>query len=271
MYIWAILVSTRTHCKVLKIIMGNPNYYKLFLDFIDTYLPIGFQGINHNDPLMKKLNIALINNKQHFHVGDMYHLEMLHVDNTIEQGLGIKPAEYNPGVELELTHPEDRDRFIAARTKLLKKSAEMFDKGDDYLLLSSNLRFRHTKGHYKHFLMQAYLFSVMEPLPAVYVFAIKTDIEWFGKIKYGYHFYSGKDMDNFRLPDKELILTGCVFTDREFEILSLIRDGLDSQTIGENLFISSHTVDTHRRNILKKTGKASTAELIMDLQEQGFF
>ena len=62
-----------------------------------------------------------------------------------------------------------------------------------------------------------------------------------------------------------------IFTDREFEIIILIREGMDSQTIAEKLFISPHTVDTHRRNILKKTGKASTSELIIDLQDRGFF
>ncbi len=51
-------------------------------------------------------------------------------------------------------------------------------------------------------------------------------------------------------------------TNREIEIISLIAQGNTSKKISEILFISKKTVDTHRRNILAKTGKKSIAELI---------
>jgi DNA-binding NarL/FixJ family response regulator len=50
-------------------------------------------------------------------------------------------------------------------------------------------------------------------------------------------------------------------TDREIEIIQLLLEGKTSKEIGDILFISSHTSDTHRRNILEKTGTKSTAEL----------
>ncbi|MEW4924713.1 response regulator transcription factor [Algibacter sp. 2305UL17-15] len=49
---------------------------------------------------------------------------------------------------------------------------------------------------------------------------------------------------------------------REFEIIRLIGQGLNSKAIGESLFISRHTVDTYRRTILEKTGCKNAAELI---------
>lgn len=39
---------------------------------------------------------------------------------------------------------------------------------------------------------------------------------------------------------------------REKEIISLIANGKSSQEIGEQLYISTHTVSTHRKNIIKK-------------------
>ena len=137
--------------------------------------------------------------------------------------------------------------------------------------MSTNLRFQHSAGHYINFLIQLYFFSVNKPAHNVFVFGLHSDINWFGPIMHGYHHYLGNDLSYFRLPDEELILTGCVFTDREFEILSLIKDGMDSVDIGKKLFISPHTVDTHRRNILKKTGFHQCTELVIDLQEKGFF
>ncbi len=49
---------------------------------------------------------------------------------------------------------------------------------------------------------------------------------------------------------------------REFEIIRLIGKGMNSKTIGEELFISRHTVDTYRRTILEKTNCKNSAELI---------
>jgi len=53
-----------------------------------------------------------------------------------------------------------------------------------------------------------------------------------------------------------------LLSDREIEILDLVTLGKTSSEIGEELFISKTTVDTHRRNILEKTGARSTTELL---------
>jgi len=49
---------------------------------------------------------------------------------------------------------------------------------------------------------------------------------------------------------------------REKEIVSYLAEGLTSREISEKLSLSKNTVDTHRRNILDKSGLRSTAELI---------
>ncbi|MEQ9424957.1 MAG: helix-turn-helix transcriptional regulator [Cyclobacteriaceae bacterium] len=49
---------------------------------------------------------------------------------------------------------------------------------------------------------------------------------------------------------------------REVEIVECLSKGMTSKEIAENLFLSNHTVDTHRRNILKKTTAKNTAQLL---------
>jgi DNA-binding NarL/FixJ family response regulator len=51
-------------------------------------------------------------------------------------------------------------------------------------------------------------------------------------------------------------------TDRELEILELIIKEYTNQEIAEKLYISSRTVDAHRRNLLQKTGARNTAGLV---------
>lgn len=49
---------------------------------------------------------------------------------------------------------------------------------------------------------------------------------------------------------------------REKELITLIIKGLTEQQIAEHLFISKHTVHTHRKNIFRKLNLHSNAELI---------
>ncbi len=55
-------------------------------------------------------------------------------------------------------------------------------------------------------------------------------------------------------------LTG--LTEREIEIVKLVAEGLSSTEIGEKLFISPRTVDTHRNNILQKLDLPNVAALV---------
>jgi DNA-binding NarL/FixJ family response regulator len=49
---------------------------------------------------------------------------------------------------------------------------------------------------------------------------------------------------------------------REKEVITLLAKGLNSNEIAGELFISKNTVDTHRKNLLAKTGSKNVAELI---------
>jgi DNA-binding NarL/FixJ family response regulator len=49
---------------------------------------------------------------------------------------------------------------------------------------------------------------------------------------------------------------------REVEIVKLLAEGLTSLQIADKLFIAEHTVKTHRKNILRKTGASNTSQLV---------
>ncbi len=60
-------------------------------------------------------------------------------------------------------------------------------------------------------------------------------------------------------------------TRREIEIVKMIAEGLNSKEISFQLFISEHTVHTHRRNIVKKLGVRNVAHLVHYSWQRGFF
>jgi DNA-binding CsgD family transcriptional regulator len=183
--------------------------------------------------------------------------------------LGVQPKDLTSYHLKEATHPDDLKRSELGLVKLFKIAHELFVAKKGEMVISSNFRMRSPGGNYVNQLIQCYLFFSLVPIETIYMIHINTDISWYKKMKYGYHYYVGDDLSYFRYPDEEMLMTGNIFSDREFEIIRLIREGLDSEQIAEKLFLSKHTVNTHRKNILDKTGKAHISELIYDLHERG--
>lgn len=62
---------------------------------------------------------------------------------------------------------------------------------------------------------------------------------------------------------KGISCDGIKLSPREIEIIQLIAEGLSNKKIAERLFLSVHTVTTHRKNIMNKLGVNNTAGLVM--------
>ncbi|MEQ8909076.1 MAG: response regulator transcription factor [Vicingaceae bacterium] len=59
-------------------------------------------------------------------------------------------------------------------------------------------------------------------------------------------------------------------TKREIEILELVCQEMNSQEIAKSLFISVHTAETHRRNLLNKTGCKNSIGLVKFAMENDY-
>lgn len=56
---------------------------------------------------------------------------------------------------------------------------------------------------------------------------------------------------------------------REKEVLQLLMQGYDTAEMAEELNISKHTVNTHRRSILYRTGFKNTQKLVLAVISHG--
>jgi len=249
--------------------INNPGNYDLFLRFIETYLPVGFNGINSDNPVMIDLEEMMENNNQFFYIADLIQMNVIYTSKRSTQMIGVEPADVTPYYFMEATHPDDIQRLNLGRAKLIKMAQDIFIAGKGSALLSTDLKIRVPDGGYSHFLLQNYLFFASVPYKTVFFLKIHTNIDWCKKIKHGYHYYIGKDLSYFRYPDEEMLQKGNVFSTREFEIIRLIEAGLSTEQIAGKLFLSQYTVNTHRRNILTKTGKKNISDLIYELKERG--
>lgn len=243
--------------------------YEIFFRFFDKFKAQKFKDIDPSDPLILEMNEKLGNSGQFFHIGDYIEIKILYLCGNCHQYFGVDCENMSPAVYFENTHPDDMKRHAIGRSKVFQLMSEMFhDKSGD-LIMSTHFKTKASNGEYRDLLYQMYMMYAEIPYPTALAFQVNTDITDMIAGQKGYHFYFGNDKSYFRYPDKKLLMTGNVFSKREFEIIKLIAQGLESQEIAEQLFLSVHTVNTHRRNILNKTGKRTTHELVHELKERG--
>jgi len=251
--------------------MLKRNYYdySLYFDFIESYLPSGFANIDQNDPIMQKLNEVMDENDQFITMADLGQIKFLFVSEGIRKMIGVEPKELNPVHFVEVAHPDDIGRLGLLRAQTFVVEKEVLDTKKGSALLSFTIRLRNPEGVFNNYLCQAYFFYSPIPHKAVYLLQVISKVDWFKMKNKEYHHYKGKDLSLFRCPDEELLKIGFHLSTREMEIVKLIAKGMSSEQIAEKLFISVHTVNTHRSNILDRSGKSQISELIYDLQNQG--
>jgi hypothetical protein len=249
--------------------MPNSYSYSIYFDFIESYLPSGFLKINPDDPIMLKLDELTSENDQYFQVFDVGQMKFLFTCKNIFPMIGVKAEEINPGHYTHLIHPDDEERLCQARSRVYKMEKEIFKAQKGSTLTSYNLRIRNAAGNYNNLFVQDYMFYSPIPYKAVFLIQVVTNIDWYKVKKDRFHHYAGNDLSLFKFPDERLLEIGPDLSYREFEIIRLIEAGLSSKEIADKLFLSIHTVNTHRSNILEKSGKSQISDLIYEYKENG--
>ena len=248
--------------------MGQPYSYSIFFDFIESYLPSGFLNIKDDHPIIKRLDQVMEENDQFITVSDLSQIKFIYVSKKITEMIGVDPEQLNPGHFVEVVHPDDLSRLglLRALTFSLEKQVLETQKGS--ALASFTIRLRNPSGVYFNTLCQAYFFSSTIPQKKIYLIQVITNVDWHDIKKDRFHHYVGQDLSLFRFPDERLLEIGPGLSYREFEIIRLIETGLSSKEIADKLFLSIHTVNTHRSNILEKTGKSQISDVIYEFKEK---
>jgi len=93
----------------------------------------------------------------------------------------------------------------------------------------------------------------------------------------GDKFFCGKILESLRKASfdvdqflqEPLSCMPVTLSERECQVIALIAEGQSYTRIAEQLFLSAHTVTTHRRNIMQKLGVNNTAALVMYAMKNG--
>lgn len=81
--------------------------------------------------------------------------------------------------------------------------------------------------------------------------------------------FTGPNAQKLNIAMMDMSVYEQVLSEREIQILFLLGKGLSSREIGDAIHLSKHTVDTHRRNILKKLETKNSIEAYKKAEDMG--
>ncbi|WP_319500812.1 LuxR C-terminal-related transcriptional regulator [uncultured Draconibacterium sp.] len=212
----------------------------------------------------------------YYYIMNFETLEMDYVDSRIETVLGVNTKDWSLERLFELVHPEDQEQMYRKEEKAVEFTLNRISKDEilKYKVVYL-LRLRHANGNYKTILQQSKALTLSEDGKVQQVLGIHTDVTHLNmEIDHKISFigdglpsyYSLSTDDDFYPVELDYHK---LFTSREKEILGNIAKGKTFGEIAEILNISPHTINTHKKNILKKTDCNNTTELIARCVREG--
>ena len=163
-------------------------------------------------------------------------------------------------------HPEDLEIWLQALNELMNFTLSEIDSKDrGRMSYTWNYRFKNAQDDYVNIIQNTtplQFDSDDKPVIGLAHYTvlspeIKMQICASAKLLNSNNEYETVYFNNF---SQKLLSAG--ISNRERDIIRLLVLNNSSKVIGEKLNISSNTVDTHRRNILKKLNISSTGELV---------
>lgn len=206
-----------------------------------------------------------------FQVGDFYYYvfnlkKMDHdfVSPEIESVLGYKPDTWTLAAFMSCVHPDDVPWFLNFEHRVATFFAGLKENQILKYKVRYDFRIKKNNGDYMRVLQQMVAIQ-HEGMNVLRTFGVHTDITHLKKEGKpvlsligldGEPSYIDIDVDKVFTPSESTI------SEREKQVLHLLIEGKPSKVIADELSISAETVNKHRKNMLRKTNTASTAELV---------
>lgn len=211
--------------------------------------------------------IPIIKGKQCIYVMDWPKYKITYA-RGVESMLGYEPSEFDMDKALNYIHPDDMKIVSRIVKGTIKNAINIGFEGDDNYALVT-YRVQKKDGTYINVLRQSTPWELDENGNLLSSMSFMIDISFISnnnKVEWDI-FANG--MDNFAFKSniyKEFV---DFFTIRELEIIKCIAKHYTNAQIAEELYISLHTVKTHRKKILKKANCHNRKELLDFCEKNG--
>jgi len=212
------------------------------------------------------LNLFPLSKTQCIYVQNYKQKRITYCKGTLEF-LGYTPEEFTTELIHTYIHPDDIDvvhRLIKAAVAYAT-SKSVLDFGHIFIAF----RLIKKDGTYTKVLRQSNIFETDKNGRFISNVSLLTDISFMNTSECVEWQFKAKDLDEQEFKKFVQQQYFDFFSTRELQIIVGLKNGLKSEEISKELNISRNTVDTHRRNILKKSKCKSTMQLINFCKQHG--
>ena len=212
----------------------------------------------------------------YFFLLNFFNFKIEYTHPTVKSIYGVEPEDFTLDLFFGRMHPEDAEQM-----RLKEQAAGEFFY--NRLPVSKIMRYKSSytfrimdhSGNWRHMLHQCTPVQLSAEGRIHHSISVHSDITYLnilpdhrisfiGLAGEPSYYSLSTNPDSILEPEQTMVLS-----DREKEIIRLLAEGMGSKQIGDKLCISSHTVDTHRRNLLKKTGANNMVELTVACVKKG--
>ncbi|GAA4311695.1 hypothetical protein GCM10023115_32570 [Pontixanthobacter gangjinensis] len=212
----------------------------------------------------------------YLYIVNLHDFELEYISDSVEQFVDMPAHEVELEDLLKTVLPEEIGN-IRQKSKVISDFYTSFLEKEEVLGYKNmfSYRMKNTEGNIRTMLYQAIPLTVLENGMPEHVLCIQTDVSHLkvsstnavsfinmegGKSYFNVEVDSGKFDEKACEGGKNDL--GQLFTEREKQIVIKLSRGLNAEQIAAELHLSPHTIKTHRKNILQKSGCANTTELV---------
>ncbi|WP_338734204.1 response regulator transcription factor [Mangrovimonas cancribranchiae] len=235
----------------------------------DIFMSYNTPALKKHIEKIKELDAFLPHTSTFFCITNTQELGFEYISKNMFSCLAIEPEKFKQDAMhyfWSRIHPDDVEHWLKALNSLMDYTLNEIDEQERYKMSYTwNYRFKNGHGKYVNIVQNTTPLefdAFMKPIIGLAHYTvldpnIKLDVTATAKYLSDNGEYETRYFNCFnkKLLDNEI-------TNRERDIVRLLVLNYSSKEIAERLNISSNTVDTHRRNILKKLNINSTGELI---------
>lgn len=211
----------------------------------------------------------------YYYIMDFKTMDIIHAHPGVEQVLGVSLEDFNIHRLFELMHPDDLT-FMYEKERLASEFfnnhtvPEAFSKYKVMYLM----RVRDQNGRYRTILHQTKALHLSKDGGIQTSITVHTDVTYLKMpITQQISFVSDTLPCYYAIESNRLCkVEGDLhqkLTSKEKGIVRMLSTGKTSKDISEDLSLSIHTVNTHKKNILNKSKSVNTAELMAKCLMEG--
>ena len=198
-------------------------------------------------------------NTQAIYVVSMHRSEMLYHRN-IDKLLGYSENEFDLALAISIIHPDDYKIALPIFQGTTEYS-EKYGVPDGNCFYIS-FRMRKKNGTYLSVQQISGVCKLHQDKTLKCYYSILQDISYLQSTIGVKWYWDNKDLNE--LEYRKMIGRSAhhIFTKREIQVFELLKRGMSSEEISRELKLTVNTVNTHRKNMLKKTKAKSSLEMI---------